>query len=37
MEEKFNSKVTVPENPQIIIAFGAAILAKKFNEKLIKQ
>ena len=35
MEEKFNSKVTVPENPQIIIAFGAAILAKKFNEKLI--
>ena len=37
MEEKFNSKVTVPENPQLIIAFGAAILAKKFNEKLVKQ
>jgi predicted CoA-substrate-specific enzyme activase len=37
MEEKFNSKVTVPENPQIIIAFGAAILAKKHNGKLVKQ
>ncbi len=30
MEEKFNTKVVVPENPQIITAFGAAILAKKY-------
>ncbi len=34
MEEKFNSKVIVPENPQLISAFGAAILAKKRSEKI---
>jgi len=34
MEEKFNSKVMVPENPQIVSAFGAAILARKFYGKI---
>lgn len=34
MEEKFNSKVIVPENPQIISAFGAALLSKKYFNKI---
>ncbi len=34
MEEKFNCKITIPDNPQLISAFGAAILAKKFEGKV---
>ena len=34
MEEKFNSKVIVPNNPQLITAFGAAVLAKYYYEKI---
>ncbi len=34
MEEKFNCKIIIPENPQLISAFGAAVLAKKFQEKV---
>ncbi len=31
MEEKFNTRVIVPDNPQLITAFGAAVLAKKYR------
>jgi len=34
MEEKFNCKIIIPDNPQLISAFGAAILAKKFEGKV---
>lgn len=30
MQEKFNSNVIIPDNPQFISAYGAAILAKKY-------
>lgn len=33
MEEMFNVKITVPQNPQMIIAIGAAVLAKKSSER----
>lgn len=36
MEEMFNVKITVPQNPQMMIAIGAAILAKK-GKKLIEN
>jgi len=34
MEKKFDCQVCVPEKPQLISAFGAAVLAKKFEGKL---
>jgi len=34
MEEKFNCKIIIPDKPQLISAFGAAILAKKFEGKV---
>ena len=37
MEEKFNSKVIVPDNPQLITAFGAAVLAKKYKNKFVDE
>jgi len=37
MEEKFDSKVIVPDNPQLITAFGAAVLAKKYCDKFINK
>lgn len=33
MEEKFNSKIVVPDNPQFICALGAAVLAKASENK----
>lgn len=33
MEEMFNVRITVPQNPQMIIAIGAAVLAKKSSER----
>ncbi len=36
VEEKFQQRVVVPENPQMINSFGAAILAKKHAESEIK-
>ena len=34
MEEKFDCQVIVPEKPQLVSAFGAAVLAKKFESKI---
>lgn len=34
MEKKFDCQVYVPEKPQLISAFGAAVLAKKFEAKV---
>ncbi len=34
MEDKFGCKVIVPDKPQLISAFGAAVLAKKFEGKV---
>jgi activator of 2-hydroxyglutaryl-CoA dehydratase len=33
MEEMFQKKIIVPNNPQMINAFGAAVQAKKENNK----
>lgn len=33
MEDKFNVSVAIPQNPQMINAFGAAFLAKRHSEK----
>ncbi len=33
MEEMFNVRITVPQNPQMMIAIGAAVLAKKSSER----
>ena len=37
LEEKLGQKVIVPEYPQLINAFGAALLAKKHSESKIKE
>lgn len=34
---KFNQEVIVPENPQLINSYGAALVARKFKEKEIKE
>jgi len=31
MEEKFNTRVIVPDNPQLITVFEAAVLAKRYR------
>ena len=34
MEEKFDCKIIIPDKPQLVSAFGAAVLAKKFEDKV---